>query len=58
MPFFWAINRSQDATVVYDWFSKTGRGLDGQYRYNIGLGSDGNIRTRRARPAGDDVYAA
>ena len=23
--FFWAIDRSQDATFLYDWFSKTGR---------------------------------
>ena len=25
--FFWAINRSQDATFLYDWYSKTGPGL-------------------------------
>ena len=24
--FFWAIDRSQDATFLYDWFSKTGQG--------------------------------
>jgi LPS-assembly protein len=44
VPFFWAINRSHDATVAYEWFSKAGRGMDGQYRYNLGLGSDGNFR--------------
>ena len=44
VPFFWAINRSQDATVAYEWFSKSGRGIDGEYRYNMGLGSDGNVR--------------
>jgi LPS-assembly protein len=43
-PFFWAINRSHDATIAYEWFSKAGWGMDGQYRYNLGLGSDGNIR--------------
>jgi LPS-assembly protein len=42
--FFWAINRSQDATILHDWYSKTGQGLGGEYRYNIGSG-DGNIRT-------------
>ena len=42
--FFWAINRSQDATVVHDWFSKTGQGVGGEYRYNTGLG-DGDLRT-------------
>ena len=25
--FFWAINRSQDATFYHDWFSKTGQGV-------------------------------
>jgi len=43
--FFWAINRSQDATVLHDWFSKTGQGVGGEYRYNFGGGSDGNVRT-------------
>ena len=42
--FFWAINRSQDATVLHDWFSQTGQGLGGEYRYNVGTG-DGNVRT-------------
>jgi LPS-assembly protein len=41
--FFWAINRSQDATILHDWFSKTGQGLGGEYRYNFGSGIDGNI---------------
>ena len=42
--FFWAINRSQDATFLYDWFSKTGQGLGGEYRYVAAPGSDGQIR--------------
>ena len=42
--FFWAINRSQDATVAYDWFSKTGQGVGSEYRYNFGAGNDGTIR--------------
>ena len=41
--FFWAINRSQDATILHDWFSKTGQGVGSEYRYNLGTG-DGNIR--------------
>jgi len=40
--FFWAINRSQDATILHDWFSKTGQGLGTEYRYNAGSG-DGSI---------------
>jgi LPS-assembly protein len=42
--FFWAINRSHDATFLYDWFSKTGYGTGSEYRYNLGGGSDGNVR--------------
>jgi LPS-assembly protein len=39
--FFWAINRSQDATIEHDWFSKTGQGLSGEYRYVLGPASQG-----------------
>ncbi|MGE3520680.1 MAG: LPS-assembly protein LptD, partial [Vicinamibacterales bacterium] len=41
--FFWAINRSQDATFLHDWFSKTGTGTGAEYRYNQGGGSDGQM---------------
>jgi LPS-assembly protein len=41
--FFWAINRSQDATILHDWYSKTGQGVGSEYRYNMGIG-DGNLR--------------
>ena len=34
--FFWAINRSQDATVLHDWFTRTGQGYGGEYRYIAG----------------------
>jgi len=43
--FFWAINRSQDATVMYDWFSKTGSGIGGEYRYVMSPTSTGEFRT-------------
>ncbi len=42
--FFWAISRSQDATLYHDWFSKTGQGVGGEYRYIRGPGSAGNSR--------------
>jgi LPS-assembly protein len=41
--FFWAINRSQDATILHDWFSKTGQGVGTEYRYNFGAGAEGNL---------------
>ena len=42
--FFWAISRSQDATLLHDWFSRTGQGIGGEYRYMAGPGSDGYVR--------------
>ena len=41
--FFWAIDRSQDATFLHDWFSKTGQGMGGEYRYNFGALSNGHV---------------
>jgi len=43
--FFWAINRSHDATIEHDWFSKTGQQIGGEYRYVLAPGSQGNVRT-------------
>ena len=43
--FFWAINRSQDATIFHDWFTSTGQGLGGEYRYVFGPGSQGYAET-------------
>jgi len=39
--FFWAIDRSQDATFFHDWMSKTGQNYAGEYRYAEAPGSDG-----------------
>jgi LPS-assembly protein len=39
--FFWAIDRSQDATFMHEYYSKIGQGATGEYRYNFGAGSDG-----------------
>ena len=36
--FFWAINRSHDATVFHDWLTTTGQGTGGEYRYVLGDG--------------------
>ena len=41
--FFWAINRSQDATISHDWFTKRGQGVGAEYRYVPGPGSQGNV---------------
>ena len=45
--FFWAINRSQDATLFHDWFARAGMGEGGEYRYVAGPQSAGNVRLYR-----------
>ena len=40
--FFWAINRSQDATFKHDWYSKGDQGYNTEYRY-VTLTGDGTI---------------
>jgi LPS-assembly protein len=42
--FFWAIDRSQDATFLHDWFAKRGQGMGGEYRYVLGPASQGSAR--------------
>ena len=43
--FFWAISRSQDATIMHDWFSKAGQQMGGEYRYVLSPGSQGSATT-------------
>jgi LPS-assembly protein len=43
--FFWAINRSHDATLYHNFYSKTGQSFGGEYRYVQSAGSSGNFQT-------------
>jgi len=43
--FFWAMGRSHDATFYHDWFTATGQGSGAEYRYVLGRGSEGRLRT-------------
>lgn len=43
--FFWAIDRSQDATLFHNWFFSRGQAVGGEYRYVAAPGSEGTIRT-------------
>jgi LPS-assembly protein len=43
--FFWAINRSHDATISHDWFTSRGQGVGGEYRYVGGQASQGTFKT-------------
>jgi LPS-assembly protein len=42
--FFWAIGRSQDATLVHDWYTRSGYGVGGEYRYVASDQSQGTVR--------------
>jgi LPS-assembly protein len=41
--FFWAINRSHDATFFHDWMFSRGNGFGSEYRYMLGPQSQGNL---------------
>ena len=47
--FFWAINRSQDATLYHSFYSKTGQSFGGEYRYIQSGASNGNFQTTVVR---------
>lgn len=42
--FFWAINRSQDATFFHDWMFSRGNGLGAEYRYMLGPQAQGDFK--------------
>lgn len=42
--FFWAINRSHDATLFHDWMMARGNGLGAEYRYLIGPQAQGDFK--------------
>jgi LPS-assembly protein len=42
--FFWALGRSQDATFVHDWYTKSGWGAGGEYRYVVDSQSRCTVR--------------
>lgn len=44
VPFFWAINDSQDATIALDEYAKRGTGLNGEYRYVLSGQNQGRLR--------------
>jgi LPS-assembly protein len=60
--FFWAISRSQDATLTHDWFTKAGQQYGGEYRYVLSPGSSGTLRTsvfhQKAQAPGSEMGEA
>ena len=42
--FFWAINRSHDATFFHDWMFTRGNGLGAEYRYLVGPQAQGDFK--------------
>ncbi len=57
--FFWAIDRSRDATFYHDWFlQRGGDGRGAEYRYTRGNGSQGRFRLYRLNePEAEIPYA-
>jgi LPS-assembly protein len=47
--FFWAINRSQDATFYHSYYSTTGQSFGADYRYVQSGASSGNVQTSIVR---------
>ena len=47
--FFWAINRSQDATLYHSYYSTTGQSFGADYRYVQSAASSGNVQTSIVR---------
>ena len=45
--FFWAIDRSRDLTLMHDWFTRSGQGAGGEYRYIANAQSSGSIKAYR-----------
>ena len=45
--FFWAMGRSRDITFMHDWYTRSGQGFGGEYRYIENAQSSGNIRVYR-----------
>ena len=54
--FFWAIDRSQDATFFHDWFTRTGQGAGAEYRYVAGAQSTGDVALLPLRPAAKRTF--
>ena len=43
-PFFWAINRTMDATLTFDYYSAAGTGFSSEYRHRLTPNSQGSGR--------------
>jgi LPS-assembly protein len=57
LGFFWAMGRSTDQTVYYDWYTEYGIGLGHEFRYVRSGGSRGTLRSYFTRPTGANTFA-
>lgn len=55
--FFWAISRSQDMTLLHDWFVQRGQGYGAEYRWVHSAAATGNIRAYRLNQKAGTVGA-
>ncbi|MGE0813105.1 MAG: LPS-assembly protein LptD [Vicinamibacterales bacterium] len=56
--FFWAISRSQDLTLMHDWYTQTGQGYGSEYRWVRSATSNGNLRAYRLNQKAATVNGA
>ena len=54
--FFWAINRSSDATVIHDWFSRAGQGVRRRVPLHRRAGVRGQRPDLHPQAEGDDLH--
>jgi lipopolysaccharide assembly outer membrane protein LptD (OstA) len=45
--FFWAMGRSRDVTLMHDWYTRSGQGYGGEYRYVENAQSSGTLKVYR-----------
>jgi LPS-assembly protein len=57
LGFFWAMGRSMDQTIYYDWYTEYGIGLGHEFRYVRNGASRGNFRSYFTRPTGANKFA-
>jgi len=57
LGFFWAMGRSMDQTLFYDWFSEYGIGLGHEFRFIRDAASRGSFRSYFTRPQGSTEFA-
>ncbi len=57
LGFFWAMGRSMDQTLYYDWYTEYGIGFGHEFRFIRNSSSRGTFRSYFTRPTGAKTFA-